>query len=98
VIKHCLSVNEAFLEPLPYSEIKATSRSIAEYCWKKDGYFYQEFIDRQKRKGSLGGVAKASKYAEKRNIAKELKEQGFSYTEISEKLDCSRRSAITWCK
>jgi len=56
VIKHCLSVNEAFLEPLPYSEVKATAKSIATYCWKKDAYCYQEFIDRQSRKGSLGGL------------------------------------------
>lgn len=55
VIKHCLSVNEAFLEPLPYSEVKATAKSIATYCWKKDGYHYQEFIDRQSRKGAIGG-------------------------------------------
>ncbi|WP_371876829.1 hypothetical protein [Acinetobacter baumannii] len=50
-----ISVNGAFLEPLPYSEVKATSKSIARYCWKKDGYHYQEFIDRQSRKGSIGG-------------------------------------------
>ena len=55
MIKHCLSVNEAFLEPLPYSEVKATAKSIATYCWKKDAYCYQEFIDRQSRKGTLGG-------------------------------------------
>jgi uncharacterized protein YehS (DUF1456 family) len=55
VIKHCLSVNEAFLEPLPYSEVKATAKSIATYCWKKDAYCYQEFIDRQTRKGAIGG-------------------------------------------
>src|SRR5690606_21343451 len=55
VTKQCLSVLEAFLEALPYSEIKATAKSIAEYCWKKDAYCYQEFIDRQTRKGALGG-------------------------------------------
>lgn len=55
VINMAISVNGAFLEPLPYSEVKATSKSIARYCWKKDGYHYQEFIDRQSRKGSIGG-------------------------------------------
>ena len=57
VTKHCLSVNEAFLEALPYSEIKATAKSIATYCWKKDAYCYQEFIDRQSRKGKVGGTS-----------------------------------------
>jgi hypothetical protein len=56
VTKQCLSVNETFLEALPYSEIKATAKSIATYCWKKDAYCYQEFIDRQTRKGKLGGI------------------------------------------
>lgn len=55
VIKECSSVNGAFLEPLPYSEVKAISKSIAKFCWKNDAYCYQEFIDRQTRKGALGG-------------------------------------------
>lgn len=44
-----------FLEPLPYSEIKATAKSIAKYCWKRDSYHYNEFIYRQALKGSKGG-------------------------------------------
>lgn len=55
VLKMAISVNNAFLEPLPYSEVKATTKSIARYCWKKDGYCYQEFIQRQAYKGALGG-------------------------------------------
>ena len=55
MLEHCQHANNAFLEPLPYSEVKATARSIATYCWKKDAYCYQEFIDRQSRKGILGG-------------------------------------------
>ena len=55
VLKQCKNVNNAFLEPLLYSEVKATAKSIARYCWKKDGYHYQEFIDRQSKKGAIGG-------------------------------------------
>ena len=55
VLKQCKNVNNAFLEPLLYSEVKATAKSIARYCLKKDGYHYQEFIDRQSKKGAIGG-------------------------------------------
>ena len=55
VLEQCQNANSAFIEPLPYSEVKATAKSIARYCWKKDGYHYQEFIDRQSRKGAMGG-------------------------------------------
>lgn len=55
VLKHAQNANMMFLEPLPYSEIKATAKSIAKYCWKRDAYHYNEFIYRQTIKGSKGG-------------------------------------------
>jgi hypothetical protein len=38
---------------MQYNEIKGIAKSISRYCWKKDAYHYQEFIDRQTRKGRL---------------------------------------------
>jgi hypothetical protein len=105
VIKHCLSVNEAFLEALPYSEIKATAKSIATYCWKKDAYCYQEFIDRQSRKGvfggkksnsSHGGIARSRKYNEKRERALELRNKGFNNKEISLEIGVTTRTLRNW--
>ena len=55
VLKHAQNANMMFLEPLPYSEIKATAKSIAKFCWKRDAYHYSEFIYRQAIKGSKGG-------------------------------------------
>ena len=103
VIKHCISVNEAFLEPLPYSEVKATAKSIATYCWKKDAYCYQEFIDRQSCKGKLsnssnGGKARSAKYEVLRAKALELHLQGYTNTDISKFLSVSRRTIINWLK
>jgi hypothetical protein len=37
--------------PLQYNEVKGIAKSIARWVWKRDGYAYQEFIDRQTRKG-----------------------------------------------
>jgi hypothetical protein len=61
---------------LPYSEVKATAKSIATYCWKKDAYCYQEFIDRQSRKGALGG--KKSKSGGRPSLGEPWKELGIS--------------------
>lgn len=55
VLKHAHNANKAFPKPLPYSELKATAKSIARFCWKNDAYCYQEFIQRQSYKGRLGG-------------------------------------------
>lgn len=55
VLKHAQHVNMMFLEPLPYSEIKATAKSIEKYCWKRDAYHYNELNHRQALKGSKGG-------------------------------------------
>ena len=103
--KHCLSVNEAFLEPLPYSEVKATAKSIAQYCWKKDAYCYQEFIDRQSRKGAIGGakgnsskggIARAKKYDDKRAKAINLKNEGFSNKQIASEIGVTTRTLRNW--
>jgi hypothetical protein len=102
VTKHCLSVNEAFSEALPYSEIKATAKSIATYCWKKDAYCYQEFIDRQSRKGKLGGLkggkTRSAKYEDKRREANILLKQGVKQNQIASMLEVSVRTIRSWTK
>jgi len=55
VTRQAMSANMMFSEPLPYSEVKATAKSIAKFCWKQDGYHYNEFITRQSIKGAKGG-------------------------------------------
>ena len=51
VIDHCLKLNEGITEPMQYNEIRGIAKSISRYCWKKDAYHYQEFIQRQAYKG-----------------------------------------------
>ena len=55
VIAQCCSVNIQFTAPMQYNEVKGIAKSIARWVWKRDGYCYQEFIDRQKRRGAIGG-------------------------------------------
>lgn len=55
MLKQAQSVNIIFSERLLYSEIKATAKSIAKYCWKRDAYHYNEFIYRQALRASKGG-------------------------------------------
>ena len=98
VIAQCCSVNAQFTVPMQYNEVKGIAKSIARWVWKRDGYAYQEFMDRQKRKGQLGGKAKGEAYNAKRKQAVALRAKGMSYTEIADKLKVSRRSAIYWCK
>ncbi|MFW1744374.1 replication initiation protein, partial [Acinetobacter johnsonii] len=62
VIAQCCSVNNQFTAPMQYNEVKGIAKSIARWVWKRDGYAYQEFIDRQTRKGQLGGKAKGEAY------------------------------------
>ena len=68
-----------FLEPLPYSEIRATAKSIAKYCWKRDSYHYNEFVYRQALKGSKGGkVSKRKVVATSARTLKPWEELGIS--------------------
>ncbi len=56
-ITHGLNVfYQGLTAPMQYNELKGIAKSISRYCWKKDAYCYQEFIDRQTRKGKLGGL------------------------------------------
>lgn len=100
VLNECQNVNNAFLEPLPYSEIKATAKSIAAYCWKKDAYCYQEFIDRQTRKAIKGNLASQltrKKTAElNKNIALDMKKNKKTVNEIATFLDVSERTIRRW--
>jgi len=105
VLKHAYNANTAFLKPLPYSELKATAKSISRFCWKNDAYCYQEFIQRQSYKGKLGGKAsnssnggkaRSEKYSKQRQQAEILYESGMSKSDISIELNVSRKTITRW--
>lgn len=100
VIAQCCSVNAQFTVPMSYNEVKGIAKSIARWVWKRDSYAYQEFIDRQTRKGALGaskgGKTRSAKYDVKRKLALRLKAQGKNNTEIAKQLDVTRMTVFRW--
>ncbi|OTG86315.1 replication initiation protein [Acinetobacter sp. ANC 3832] len=100
VIAQCCSVNNQFTAPMQYNEVKGIAKSIARWVWKRDGYAYQEFIDRQTRKGQLGaskgGKARSAKYEAKRKLAVRYKANGMNHTEIAKQLGVERMTVFRW--
>lgn len=98
--KHVLGLvqakNSCFIKPMDFNEIKHIAKSIANYCWKNNAICEQQFIDRQKSKGSKGGKAKSAKFEAVRIEAKKLFKKGISLKSIAEKLGISYRSAIRY--
>ena len=108
VLKVAINANEAFLDPLGYSEVKATAKSVARWVWRNhhSAEFQAMFSEKQARKGRKGGLAsdsshggksRSAKYSDLRQQALVLRVQGYSYTEIAKTLNIGRRTAINWC-
>lgn len=95
---YALGVNAQFMSPLPYSEVKATAKSIAKYCWKHDAEAEGRFSQKQAERGRLGGIAKGLANKEKRDLALLLVTQGVTQKEISIKLGVSDRTIRNWLK
>ena len=105
VLNMSLDANGAFLDPLPYSEVKATAKSIAKWVWRNHTEAHAKFIKRQAergRKGGLvsdsshGGKARSSQYSDIRQEALKLHIQGVNNTQIAELLKVNRRTIIRW--
>lgn len=103
VLSHISALNSEFEIPLPYSELRATAKSISNYCWKKFSYggfseWQSKNAERANVKGacSLGGKARSHQYDELRMMAKELEAQGVNKTQIANTLKVSRPTIIKW--
>lgn len=100
VLEKALSINSEFPTPLQFSEVKATAKSIAKYCWKTDAIAEQQFSQKQSEKGKLGGVAsgvsRTNKNEEKRKEARILSAKGNSLRKIAEILDVSKSAVGLW--
>lgn len=88
------AINNSFEQPLPYSEVKATAKSIAKWVWQR--FSYGEFSAVQAKRGAKGGKAKGLAYATKREQATQLKANGMNNTQIAKQLEVSRVTVSRW--
>jgi DNA-binding NarL/FixJ family response regulator len=109
VLKVAINANEAFLDPLGYSEVKATAKSVARWVWRNHGSaeFQAQFSAKQAKKGrkgglisdsSHGGKARSATYSDLRQEALKLHIQGMKQKDIALKLNVSDRTIRTWIK
>lgn len=103
VLTHLEALNGEFQEPLPYSEIKATAKSIANYCWRNFSHagfseWQSNNAQRANAKGacSKGGKARSQQFNDLRQQALQLHIQGMNNTKIAEHLNVSRKTITRW--
>lgn len=98
VKKKLEAINDDFEQPLPYSEVKATAKSIAKWVWQR--FSYGDFSAIQAKRGAKGGkkggAVRSAKYTDKRQEAQKLKAEGMNNTQIAKQLGVSRMTVIRW--
>jgi hypothetical protein len=101
----CKAINQTFPKPLPESEIRAISDSIASWTWKRmTPQGRQALIARthtpeaQAERGRKSGQARKQARAEDRAKARLMKESGKTVREIAETLGVHYSTVSRWCE
>ncbi|MCF9047363.1 replication initiation protein [Acinetobacter nectaris] len=109
VLNMAQNANGAFIAPLPYSEVKATAKSVAKWVWRNhhsaefQAWFSKKQATRVRKANvnganSKGGKARSAQYSDIRQEALKLHIMGVNNTQIAEQLKVSRRTIINWLK
>lgn len=104
VLQHAMNLN-TFLVPLPLSEIRATSRSVAKWVWSHiTPMGRQALIERthtssqQAARGQRGGLAKGRSNRNKRIAALEMRGRGISTRRIAKQIGVSATTISRWSR
>jgi hypothetical protein len=99
----CKAINQTFQKPLPESEIRAISDSIASWTWKRmTPQGRQALIARthtpeaQAERGRKSGQARKQARAEDRAKAREMAKQGLSQKLIAETFGVTQSAVSKW--
>ncbi|MBU2843693.1 replication initiation protein [Acidithiobacillus thiooxidans] len=105
VLGQLRAINGQFHEPLPFSEVKATARSIAKWTWRNiTPQGLQELIDRthtpekQAERGKASGKARRLSREQDRATARLMRAQGLTYPQIAAEFGIGLDTAWRWCQ
>lgn len=100
VLDKALEWNGDFPMPLPYSEVKATAKSVAKYTWiRLTPQGFRAYQVAQGRKGGIAsGEARRVAVADRQDLARELRRQGKSLRDIAQELNIDPATALRWTR